>query len=655
MSSVGYLKILGAVLWVCLSLAPRAVSEPSWLKTAIADIPTSPPHKDATALGLLMSTETRIGEDGHAATHVRWAVKILKSAGTEHGILHQPVLSWSEAKNVKGWLIQADGKKVELTAKDIVRIAASQSAGYYDDAIVLGAAFANAREGSIVAYEYDLDEASPWGCFFQQFVFQVQEPVLQAQFALELPPGWTVQASIDNCSECTYEQNANRHTWTARNLAYRPEEPMAPEWGLLTRSIHVNCVGPTKNKAVCFADWSAAAAWVASILDPAIESDPSLEKLTLELVAPAADAVDKARLIGNFVKSQIRYVAVEIGKGRITPRAAAQTLANRYGDCKDKAALMRAMLKVAGIPSNAVLVAIQEPVALAVTSPFQFDHCIVAIPKSALGNRHELSLATVGEWVLFDPTDPAVAFGRLPSVEYDSRVMVASPETAALTQLPMLPSAEHRRVYRADAVLQPDGSMQAAVTIVDFGLFADLAEHSWATVPESKRLDELRGRFSPSLTNVVLSDYQTDSLTDSAVTRFKIAATNSLLKSGDMFLLKADFIHPDAKPELKAKERENPVNFGDPLLGETSISWRLGNLWTVSLNQEPLYDSCIAGVASCEVTASDTTIEYHSRQVLTGLPLDKSEYETARQFERTLASIRGLRLILNQTDFGGKQ
>jgi hypothetical protein len=207
-SRISSVKILELtfLLWSLLMLSVQA--EPSWLKAAIDSIPTTPPHKDATTLCLYRSDETKIKENGRAISHIRLATKILKSTGIQDAYLRQPVMSQGEVKNLEGWLIRSDGKKGSLTDKDVVRISASQAAGYYDDAIVLGAALPEAAEGSIVAYEYDVDESSPWGVFFQHFTFQIQQPVLFAQFSLELPDGWSVQGGSATALSVTINRAA---------------------------------------------------------------------------------------------------------------------------------------------------------------------------------------------------------------------------------------------------------------------------------------------------------------------------------------------------------------------------------------------------------------------------------------------------------------
>ena len=56
------------------------------------------------------------------------------------------------------------------------------------------------------------------------------------------------------------------------------------------------------------------------------------------------------------MQRNIRYVGIEIGIGGLQPHTADDVFRNRYGDCKDKATLLRAMLENVGIHSTWVLV-----------------------------------------------------------------------------------------------------------------------------------------------------------------------------------------------------------------------------------------------------------------------------------------------------------
>ena len=86
-------------------------------------------------------------------------------------------------------------------------------------------------------------------------------------------------------------------------------------------------------------------------------------QLDLETVRPLVEKAigketDRDKIIELLLaslRSQIRYTGIEFGKGAIVPRSSRETLTRRYGDCKDQATLLVAMLRVAGIKAHVAL------------------------------------------------------------------------------------------------------------------------------------------------------------------------------------------------------------------------------------------------------------------------------------------------------------
>ena len=68
-----------------------------------------------------------------------------------------------------------------------------------------------------------------------------------------------------------------------------------------------------------------------------------------------------------------------LGQDGWQPHSAAEVLSNKYGDSADKHILLAAMLKAAGIPSDAVLIPYTRKLDTSVPSPAQFDHVITGI------------------------------------------------------------------------------------------------------------------------------------------------------------------------------------------------------------------------------------------------------------------------------------
>ena len=119
--------------------------------------------------------------------------------------------------------------------------------------------------------------------------------------------------------------------------------------------------------------------------------------------------------------------------GGYTPRAASESLARNYGDCKDKATLMRALLKAVGIDAYLTTISADDRTYVRPewASPFQFNHAIIAVKVSeAVKLPTVIPDSPLGRLLMFDPTDPVTPVGGLPTDEQGSYALVIAGPTA---------------------------------------------------------------------------------------------------------------------------------------------------------------------------------------------------------------------------------
>jgi len=83
----------------------------------------------------------------------------------------------------------------------------------------------------------------------------------------------------------------------------------------------------------------------------------------------------------KYVQDHIRYVALQMGINSHLPTPAHETLALRYGDCKDKTVLLISILSALGIESSPALVDTEETKLLLEKPPAynRFDHVLVTL------------------------------------------------------------------------------------------------------------------------------------------------------------------------------------------------------------------------------------------------------------------------------------
>ncbi len=112
-----------------------------------------------------------------------------------------------------------------------------------------------------------------------------------------------------------------------------------------------------------------------------------------ELTINVTDPLELINIIYNYVKSNFKYVAIEIGMGAFIPSPTNEVFVNKQGDCKDLSNFLTEALKYKGIKSD---------IALAAT----FDHISDCDFPSLSSANHVISIAYInGETILLDPTD----------------------------------------------------------------------------------------------------------------------------------------------------------------------------------------------------------------------------------------------------------
>ena len=168
-----------------------------------------------------------------------------------------------------------------------------------------------------------------------------------------------------------------------------------------------------------FADYGAfARAFQARAQDMA-NATPQIEQLARQLTAGLPDARSKALALSDWVRKNIRYVGVYIGPGGVVPHPAATVLDNRYGDCKDHASLLEAMLGAVGIDSSGALINGGNVYRLPRTPTLGiFNHMITYVPSLDL---------------YLDSTAESVAAGDLPAQELGKPVLLTKSGRLAKT------------------------------------------------------------------------------------------------------------------------------------------------------------------------------------------------------------------------------
>jgi transglutaminase-like putative cysteine protease len=632
-----------------LVCATPALTQPGWVKDAIKESQGMALHPDAPSFILLKEQRTEVSEDGWAKIKARYAVKVLKAAGKNHAVYSFPIRSDVHVSNLKGWRVRVNGDVHKLEKDYIVEVARPSRAGYYDDQKVLWAGFPQVDVGDIFAFEYEIKEKDSLTAFHQGFVFQELSPVLKSRFELKLPEGWTFHLSQRFADQVSYERDGDKYSWSMGFLAYRPEEPYMPPLDEVYREVEVACYHPARERNSYLRSWATASRFAWAIHDAQAKPTDTIRNFVHSLIGGVESKADQLEIIADFVRDEIRYVAVEIGEGGFRPRSAETTLLNRYGDCKDKSTLLRSMLRAVNMPSLPVLAKIgDQRVDTTFPSLSQFNHCITAVPAVELQPGQARVSATMGKWLLFDPTNEHVPLGILPSALYSSPILFLNPDSSSIRVLPEFSPDQDWLKYQGHARVTSDGRVNADVTITSYNAYGTEMDEALQAMSDEYNREAARNLFLHCLRSPEISNFESRSEPDSTVLNFDLAGSQYLSDAGQMRLLKADCFHADLTGTVDGDERRFPVWLGRPHAEKTTVTWSLPDGWTAPDEPVSISAECTLGEIKCRATKTDSTFTIFTTEKYFGGTVLPRRYNEVKEFLAARAAAHGMRVILTQ-------
>ena len=455
-----------AVLLLAIPVAAAGDDAPAWLRQAAAlKVPAY--DKKVSTVVLVDESNMVVAEDGRVTTTSLYAIRILNKEGRGDAVAAAGYeTDFEKIRELRAWMIQPSGKFTNYGSDHVIDEANMEDV-YNESRVKKIVARDDAEPGSVFGYQV-ISEMRP---FFNQsmWYFQGIDPVVSSRLTLTLPPGWRASSITFNHARVEPTVNGSSYTWELRDIPPLDIEPASPSLINLVPRLAVNyfpAEGARLSASRAFDSWSEVSRWYAGISDSQAMPDARITAKATELTANARTELEKIQAIARYVQS-IQYISIQIGVGRWRPHSASEVLAKSYGDCKDKANLMRALLKVLNINSYPVLIYSGDPnfVQEIWPSPRQFNHCIIAIKVSdetqvATTVNHQ----TLGRLLIFDATDDNTPVGDLPDHEQGSLALIAAGDGGALMRMPLTSPETNQLARSAEVQLSPDGSIVATLT-----------------------------------------------------------------------------------------------------------------------------------------------------------------------------------------------
>lgn len=573
------MKSAAAFLLLASTALLAKESAPNWVHDAAGSAPNTGFPAKVTSLVLLHEEHLTVASDGKWSITERGAIKVLQPG--RHNIFAWRAYSTrtGRIRDFRGWLILPSGKEIAYQKNSIIDEALSTEYTYDEARAQRLECDPNAPPGSVFAYEVTEDDDTVFTTY--PYTFQDSAPVVVSRFVLTLPPSWEARAATFNHDAIQSTVEGGTYSWELRDLPWIEREEHSPGFESIAPWIGVTFFPPASaNPALRpLKDWPAVSHWLSAFMDPPAEPTTAVTTKAAQLTAGAKTEMDKIRAIA-VVAQQTNYVEVSMNVergGGYTPHSADQVLSRNYGDCKDKATLMRALLKAAGIDAYTVAIfsGDREYVHSGWPSPMQFNHAIVAVkvsPETAADTV--VNQPGVGRLLLFDPTDPVTPVGDLPSDEQGSLALLVASTNGDLIRMPQLPVSSGRIERKVQASMDANGHLSAHVVTEYFGPAGSsvryLASHGGA----DRLKQNLERGYARRLGGVDLD--KISPVDHASEDRMELAVDLGVGQFGQfmqekMLVLKPGVLTPDTDYTFANKQRRLPVRLESGLRKDSVV------------------------------------------------------------------------------------
>jgi len=623
-------RINGAILLMVLASSLAGMAEtPDWLRVLARQAPKTYAD-DVNAVILLQDDETTVSDKGEIVEHGKLAYRILRPEGRDFANFSIGFGKDTKVDFLRGWSMTAKGQEYEVKDKDAFE-RSSSTYEVYSDVKEKILSVPGADVGTVVGFEYERKHR-PF-IFEDSWSFQTSIPVERARYALRLPSSWEMSTHWVNHGELRPAMQGETYVWELADIPRIETEYKQPPYRALAGHMIV-LFASEKFKSQTYRNWNELAAWTAQVQAGTFEASPAIQQKVQELAPASMPPLERIRALARFVQKDIRYAAIEIGIGGYRPHPAPEVFTHRYGDCKDKAALLKSMLSQIGVKSYLMPIRTDRGVFTDKTpASLGFDHAILAIQlpnaSSSVSMPAVYEHPKLGHLLIFDPTSALVPFGQIPYFEQDNYALLVDDNGGELIHLPMSSPDLNQITRSATLKLLPDGTLAGEVEESRSGYFAyavrDLKDIS--IQDRKKWIEQVLGRTVANFQIDSFDVVNADDIDKDLVLHYKFTAGHYAKSAGPLLLVRPRVVGEMAGYYDISKPRHYSYEFEVPFTRSDKVEISLPEGFQVDELPEPSHVSFPFGEYVSKTEKAGNVLKYTRQYKVqtTIVPLEKME------------------------------
>jgi tetratricopeptide (TPR) repeat protein len=456
------------------------------------------------AVTLVDNTLVRVQASGQSTRYVQLVVKVFSQRGVDAFRALQ-VSTYSpgsqEVRVIRARITRPDGSVVD-TFGDTDRSVNEPWAGMFYDVRARVLSFPTLAPGDLLDVQFQVDDVAPENLLSDYFgdlvAVEGGTPKLRWQYAVEMPPGRTLywnEKTLAPGVKVSHEplpEGRTLHRFALARVPRLTSEPAMPGWAEVASTLSVST----------YRTWEEVGRYYWRLIRDQLRPDASVRAAAEEALT-GVDRKDRravVRALYDYVVSRTRYVALEFGIHGYQPYPVDRVLARRFGDCKDKASLLHALLEAAGVDSRIVLLRMRslgavpaEPASLAV-----FNHAILYVPSL--------------DWYL-DGTAEFHGATELPAGDHQASILVVEPSAPSrFTTTPPAAADGNVTDVRLELSLRPAGTAEVKAETRIRGTDAPAYRRSYQTL--ATRRTNLERAWSQAFPGLSVGEVTADGLSE---------------------------------------------------------------------------------------------------------------------------------------------
>jgi Domain of Unknown Function with PDB structure (DUF3857)/Transglutaminase-like superfamily len=379
--------------------------------TVTASARVTPSHAGLPSEFELLDTRYRFENDGTGRKEVAAKIRILNDQGIVqrsemtfefHPLSEELQIPYFRVRKKDGTVVKIDMVSGLDSATKVVGLFD------YDEKRVR---IPQLAAGDLIEYDVVLLIHRPLGSrqFWMQHYFQ-PDGVVDEQLEVDVPRARSIKARALPGIRSWETENGRRKIYHWENESSGSGEAVPISWRQSqTPDVLVSS----------FLSWEDVGRWYSelerSLRTPTPEVKAKADELTRGLVTER----EKVEALYDFAAKRIKYISLaSLGVEGYVPHSAAETLHNQYGDCKDKVALLSALLEAEEVHASSVLINPDREIDFDVPSPWPFTHVISMLKIEK-------------EEIWMDPSPAVLPFRMLAYPLRGKQALVISPYGAA--------------------------------------------------------------------------------------------------------------------------------------------------------------------------------------------------------------------------------